>query len=432
MEKEKKPYGFCQKCGHPFNEADIFCEECGNDLSKIKESLEKKNKKREETILVQETKPNDNQNLKKGILLLIIVAVIIGGSFLVKQYIKKKDSIDSTWGETYYVYLKEVKEKEETENLESVEEANLSFYEIEGLKEPIMVLSYEKDGKTYSYIYYVKNGKVNALNYQESMTVELLYHLENKEYDYYTHVIKDGKDNYKKVINQIENKKDSSENIEETPEYVFSKEDIEIVTDESGKKVEISKFDQTFIKVENKNKEIDYNQELSEKELKDLINQKIKSYETKKDILTKETKEQVEKKQQDLQKKQQEMDKIKEKIKKRGFKVGDYYLKYGTYKSSQEEYSISGGTYILNEDGTFVYENTWKNYAGEETTTKRTGTYEAKYSKGDMLDPKECWIIIFHTEETNEKYPQETDVYDVLENNKFIARQYPNTWTPTE
>lgn len=34
--------------------------------------------------------------------------------------------------------------------------------------------------------------------------------------------------------------------------------------------------------------------------------------------------------------------------------------------------------------------------------------------------------------ETNEKYPQETDVYDVLEDNKFTARQYPNTWTSVD
>ena len=111
-----------------------------------------------------------------------------------------------------------------------------------------------------------------------------------------------------------------------------------------------------------------------------------------------------------------------------GIKVGDFTLDYGTYKSDLPEGELNGGKYTINQDGTFQYENTWSNIQGEITTTKRTGTFEVKYSEGDEYDPTNAWVIIFKTVESNEKYPQETDAYDIKGNNKFSARQYPNNW----
>ena len=112
-----------------------------------------------------------------------------------------------------------------------------------------------------------------------------------------------------------------------------------------------------------------------------------------------------------------------------GVKAGTFTLSYGTYKSDLPEGELNGGLYIINQDGTFEYENTWANIQGEITNTRRTGTYEVKYLEGDDYDPTSSWVIIFKTEESNEKYPQETDAYDIKGNNQFSARQYMNNWT---
>ncbi len=232
---------------------------------------------------------------------------------------------------------------------------------------------------------------------------------------YYAHTSKDEKDSYKKVSDQIterdENKNDSTE-VLEVSKYILSKGDVQTVTDEDGNDISVSKFDTTFVKVElDKKNLIDYKNNLTEKELKDLIGKATKSYQRQKDIINKE----VEKKVKEMTEKQEQIAKIKEEIQKRGFKVEDHYLKYGKYNSSQEAFFISGGYYTLNLYGIFVYENTWENMMGERTTTKRTGTYEVKYSTGDMRNPIQCWVIIFYTKD-----------------NEFTARQYSNTWTLVE
>ena len=440
--EEQKPYGFCRNCGHPFTEDDVFCEGCGGDLSKVKESIKRREQKEqitEQPVTTHTKKEKKNRNLIIGLVVVLLITGFATLGFYLKQYLDEEKPVEEAWGNSYYVYLKEMKEdkKENQAGIpEDIKNAKLSFYEVSDLEDPIMVLNYQKEEQTYSNIYYIENEKVNAFIYQEPTKVELLYDIESKSYDYYTHTSKDEKDSYKKVSSQIterDKNKDDSAEVLEVPEYIFSKEDVQTVTDEDGNNISVSKFDTTFVRVELDHKNsVDYKNDLTEKELKDLINEGTKSFQSQKDIINKEVEKDIEEKVKEVAEKQEQIEKIQQEIKNKGFQVGDHYLKYGKYKSSQEEFTISGGYYTLNPDGTFVYENTWENMMGERTTTKRTGTFEAKYSTGDMLDPTECWLIIFRTVESNETYPQETDVYDVLEDNKFTARQYPNTWTPVE
>jgi len=443
--EEQKPYGFCRNCGHPFTEEDVFCEGCGGDLSPVKESIRKREQNeqvKEKPVIANTNKEKKNRNFIIGFVVVLLIAGLVIGGFYLKQYLDEAKPVEEAWGQTYYVYLKEVEEegKEKEAGIpEKMEDARITFYEVSNLDDPIMVLDYQVEDETYSNIYYIEKEKVNALTYQEPTEVELLYNIDTKKYDYYTHTSGENKDSYQSISNQIEavskntEDNDDSNQIEETPEYVFTKDDVETITDENGNSISVSKFDTTFIKVELDHKNsVDYKNDFTEKELKDLINEGTKSFQSQKDIINKEVEKDIEKQVQEVTKKQEQIQKIKEEVKNKGFQVGDHYLKYGKYKSSQEEFSISGGYYTLNPDGTFVYENTWENMMGERTTTKRTGTFEAKYSTGDMLDPTECWLIIFRTKESNETYPQDTDVYDVLEDNKFTARQYPNTWTFVE
>jgi len=444
--EEKKPYGFCRNCGHPFTEEDVFCEGCGGDLSAIKESIRQREQKKEtqeheevEVVKKDIPKKKKNRNLVIGLVILLLIAGLGVGGFYLKQYLDQEKPMKEAWGESYYVYLKEMKEENKEKEAgipEDLKDAKLNFYEVSDLDDPIMVLDYQKDDKTYSNIYYIEDEKVNALIYQEPTEVELLYNVKEKTYDYYTHTNVEEKDSYKKVSEQVEARSENEEEsskIEEVPEYVFTKDDVETVTDDDGNKTEVSKFDTTFVKVEqDKKNSIEYEKDLTEKELKDLIDKGVQSYVPKNEIVDKNVEKEVEKKVEEATEKQEQIKKIKEEIEKKGFKVGDHYLKYGTYKSDIPKEELGGGTYTLNPDGTFVYENTWKDYTGEATNVRRTGTYKAEYSKGDMYDSTQCWMIIFYTEESNEKYPTKTDVYDVLEDNKFTARQYSNTWTPVE
>lgn len=107
MSNNKKSFGFCRKCGTPFSEDDIFCEECGYDLRKIKENILKKKKLKEEEEkdtkerkdeVEKDTKETENstkvsqkqvKKIKKpvlvGIVVLCLVGVFAGYSFLGKN-----------------------------------------------------------------------------------------------------------------------------------------------------------------------------------------------------------------------------------------------------------------------------------------------------------------------------------------------------------
>ena len=108
---------------------------------------------------------------------------------------------------------------------------------------------------------------------------------------YYAHTSKDEKDSYKKVSDQIterdENKNDSTE-VLEVSKYILSKGDVQTVTDEDGNDISVSKFDTTFVKVElDKKNLIDYKNNLTEKELKDL-QKKLLHLRTQKEVDTKQ------------------------------------------------------------------------------------------------------------------------------------------------
>jgi len=66
MSNNKKNFGFCRKCGTPFSEDDIFCEECGYDLRKTKENiLKKKQLKDEEKKDTEEKEPSTKTSQKQ-------------------------------------------------------------------------------------------------------------------------------------------------------------------------------------------------------------------------------------------------------------------------------------------------------------------------------------------------------------------------------
>jgi len=90
---------------------------------------------------------------------------------------------------------------------------------------------------------------------------------------------------------------------------------VETITDENGNSISVSKFDTTFIKVELDHKNsVDYKNDFTEKELKDLINEGTKSFQSQKDIINKEVEKDIEKQVQEVTKKQEQIQKIKEEM----------------------------------------------------------------------------------------------------------------------
>ncbi|MBQ9011363.1 MAG: hypothetical protein IJ093_01800 [Bacilli bacterium] len=343
------------------------------------------------------------------IIVLLLCALGIGGYFLY-QYKKLKEPIKSNWGQTYYMYLKDVNEngKQEKASLpKDPKDAKLTFYEVEDVKDPIMVITYTQAKEDYSNVYYIHNNKVNILNYVEPATVELLYNIENKEYNYYSHVKANNENKYKSIAEQIKERiaelekgkaNTTEEEVTEETEYVFTEESVDKVTDIDGKEISITKFDQTFIKPNVKETYIKYDTDLEEKELKEAITNEVDNYQAKDQIVTEKVTKQVEEKVTEVEKTKQEMADAKaavekkeaeekakreaeerEKALKEGLKVGSQTLKYGTYTTSVPGGGMNGndlyGTITLKPNGEFHIKTNFEQSSGESKTIDEDGTY---------------------------------------------------------
>ena len=247
-----------------------------------------------------------------------------------------------------------------------------------------MVINYQKDNQDYSNVYYISDDKVNVLINNEPSTVELLYNIQNKKYDYYSHVKNNNTHKYKTIAEQIneriqeleKGRNKTNEQVEETTEYTFSDETIEKVVDVNGKEISLNKFDETFIKPDIKQDTISYSYDLEEKDLKSKITKQIEEYTPVEKIINKKTQTEVDKKVEEVEKTKEEMAKAKEEVAKKeaeekakkeaeererqereGFKVGSYTLKYGRYEWDLAEVGDPGrkDTYILRSDKTCTH-----------------------------------------------------------------------------
>ena len=173
--------------------------------------------------------------------------------------------------------------------------------------------------------------------------------------------------------------------MEETSEYVFSDETVDKVVDVNGKEIVLNKFDETFVKPDVKSKTINYSTSLDERDLKLAVTKQIDEYKPTKEVVTKETQTEVDKKVEEVEKVKQEMAIAKEEVEKKeveekarkeaeerekaereGFKVGSYTLKYGRYEWDLAEVGDPGRkeTYILRSDKTCTHTD----YEGKTTS----------------------------------------------------------------
>lgn len=327
-----------------------------------------------------EKKVKGKKKVNKKIIISAIIGIAIvfsiGGVFLLKSKNQEK-KLKESWSEVYYQYLLEIKTKN-AKQISKMKDAKINFYEIKGRKDPILVISYEKEKVEYSKVFYLNNKEVKELPSKVPSEVEFLYKIEDQSYDYYRKTT-DNKEIYQLVSELIEN--DNRSNTKSNTTYEFEKDDKETVTDTEGKEISISKFDQTFIKIEPKEEDIPFSKDLTKEELKKNIDKAVSHYNKQQKIIE-QVAEKMEKKLEEVLKKQEEIKKVREEIEKKkeeenknqqkeetkkeettkiptegtkqnGVTVGGTLVKYGTYKGID---GATGDTLILRSNGTaFIY-----------------------------------------------------------------------------
>ena len=371
---------------------------------------------------------SDNTKTKKNsknitiVLLITVIVIIIAavGGYFGYKYIEDNKPIEQEWANTYYNYIKDQNNEESSEN-EIQNNSKIGFIGIEDVENPIMVVEYNKEGKTNTDIYYINEGTVKNIIDIGISDVELLYNINTKEYNWYTHKETETEDTYEKVSNKIaeanakatENTTDTNGETSKDGKYTFVKGE-EISEDTvDGDKISIPKFDTTFVKTDVDTDKTDYNKDMTDKELKDAITEETKKYKDKDKMITDEIKSETTSKENEVKetvnkieaekvkKEEQKAEEAKKKAEEeaaKGLQVGNYTLKYGNYKGKESQYDIGGvistditmtlkqdGTYNLKSSNTSLVPNSNGTYKVEKNTYAGvSGTHILKLSSGSF------------------------------------------------
>lgn len=330
------------------------------------------------------------------ILVVIIIAGIVIGICLKNRNKEGNEEVatGSKWGDTYYAYLKEaIKEEDLTEAeekygmIQDMKDAKLQFCEVEENQDPTMIMTYKKDENSYVNVYQVTDeNKVIYVAYKQPTEIEYLYNIEKDNYSWYIHTNNTSSDSYSSLKNIVDNLKKNSTKSEESSnvniaeieaDYTINKDEAEISQEiDGGEVITISKFDEIFIKpgIE-QNKQIDFNSEMKEKDLKDEITQAVEEYQKETQKVTDEIKEDIAKKVEEVKAKMEKIEKAKEEAKK-GLKVGEYTLKYGKYVEYVGDYKTEG-VLVLNPGGTCSLSANWQGKGYKAKNFKyKVGTYD--------------------------------------------------------
>ena len=361
--------------------------------------------------------------------LIIIISIILVGGILVCGYIfkdklfgskenklsTKKDKV--VWGDTYYVYLKDIKDNNKYKDAglpSDLKSVKVSFVSVGDIKDPVMTITYDKDNKEYSNIYYINDEKVDAIVYNEPTSIELLYNIDSDTYNYYSNTVSNSDNYYKNLSDQIKSKtnKDSSKAVM-VEEYIINSNDKEEVTDSSGNSISLTKFESTFIEIDTPDNSFEFNKSIVEEELRKLVDKSTSLYE---DIAKtiKANKENVERLKSELKEKEERIKSIKEEKSKEevketndtstkkvtssdnteisGIKLDGYTINYGKYVG---EDASSGITLVLNKDGSCTYDG--------NPCTYSVGSHDFAQDESTRGSIKTCLII--NAEYTTYLYP---------------------------
>ena len=286
-----------------------------------------KNKEQEKAETKNKTKGHKKTIAIVCIIIIILIAAVVGGYFAY-EYVELKQPIEQEWADTYYQYIKG-SDEEETENNKIQNHSKIGFIEVEKVEDPVMLVDYEKEGKDYTDIYYINNGTVSNVINLDISDVKLLYDIQNKQYDWYTYKENETADTYQKLsdvilgkdtqidtntTSEITENNTTNETTEETEstEYTFTKGEEISVDTVDGNKISIPKFDTVFVETEVEVDKVEYNENMTDKELKETIVEGAEKYKTEEEILTEEIKNHVTDKENEVIEKQEEMKQAEE------------------------------------------------------------------------------------------------------------------------
>lgn len=380
------------------------------------------------------------------LVILIIIASVGALGYFVYQKNKPTDPFELEWVRIYYDYMRENHEKLKI-NQNGLkyyrENEKIEFCEIENIKNPIMLYNYKELGVSFTNIFYINDkNEVKLLNlFKKDFDVEYLYDVEEQKYEYYVHEAYNNKDNYTKISESIKaNEEQKNEETENSNNILsFGIEEKETVTTLDGQVLEISKFDQKFIKttvVEDNWKDINFDNyedgikkdfSTAVRKMEKMLTEDVKEEVSRKEAEIKATKEAMVRAIQEIEQKQREEEerriaeeearkKAEEEAKKKAEEEakkaeeearkreeeqnaqrqetqdenrnGNYTLRYGTYKGVDywdtgdplSKYEI---TIVLKEDGTYTQTKlitvagVTENYSGKFTLSnvQGIGTY---------------------------------------------------------
>ena len=255
--------------------------------------------------------------MKKKVIVILIILVIIAsvgfGGYFIYQRNKQQDPFELEWVRIYYDYMRESHEtlKANQNGLKYYrEDEKIEFCKIENIINPVMLYNYKELGVTFTNIFYINdNNEVKLLkSLKKDFNVEYLYDVEKQNYDYYAHESYSDKENYTKIAESIKANEEEQKNKEtENTSNIntFEIEEKDSVTTMDGQVLEISKFDQKFIKtnvVEDNWKDINFDN--YEDAIKKDFSRAVRNMEK---ILTEEIKQEVSEKEEKIQSKKEKM-----------------------------------------------------------------------------------------------------------------------------
>lgn len=380
-------------------------------------------KKTEENI--NDKKENVGKKKKVRIIVLIIAIIIvfigagIGGYFIYKHNKEENEPIESSWANTYYEYIKEVKDKQtDNSNANGVERniveddqnnrvmkkiennSEIKFINVDEIEDPVMVVEYKDNDKTYSDIYYIQNNLVYCKIENEPTTMKYFYNMITNDYDWYGYSEQNDITNYTRVESIISPKEGEGLTEEQTGKYSINNTEKIETTDINGNNISIPKVDTIFVDTGVDVNKIQYNDNIDDKQLKDELRDESNQYKTNEDLTDNTVKNAVENKVNEVKEKQTQIENAKAEVEqkriedqkkaeeearkkaeeeakkkaeeeaKSSFKVGKYTAKYGKYVCHiYDDPSAIFEYYTFNPDGTCVYEN-------YKTKEKSTGTFK--------------------------------------------------------
>lgn len=357
---------------------------------------------------------------KLTIFLVILVIIALVGTVEYLEYKKNKpiDPFELEWVRIYYSYMRENHEnlKVNQNGLKYFREnEKIEFCEVEDVKNPIMLYNYKELGVTFTNIFYIANdNSVKMLkSFKKDFNVVYLYDVEEQKYKDYAEEIYNDRINYTNISESIKtNEEQKSQETENKNNILtFGINEKESVTTLDGQVLEISKFDQKFVRttvVEDNWKDINFDnyedaikkdfsvavmnmEKMLTDEVKEKVDEKRAEIQDKKEQMKRAIEEIEQKKREEEERRiaeeearkkaeaeakkkaEEEEKKAEEEAKKReeeqnaqnqetqgsGNTIGNYKLKYGTYKGIDywdvndplSKYEI---TIVLKEDGTYT------------------------------------------------------------------------------